>query len=901
MFMKVFDKILALLLGFVAFNGCFGQTTLYTMASGNVNDPLVWSTTGHSGPSCGCTPSSIDSVIIGPHAITLNTIMNAKSIVVNSGGTLDFTGNTANIFDGTFEVNSGATVVSSAGADLEFEAGYCRLTINSGASTTLNFIQVNAIDSLLFTGDGDVTLNDDIRINGDDLTVRFNHGGTLNLATTNASLMLRPASSNVLFINTGTVNIGGDVQIEGATHQFTNSGSINVSDDLLLIGGTHNLTNNGTLIINDNFLINTIANTITNSSSGVITINGSGSNGLTFNANDNIFINQGTVDIPTGRFRLVSSTQTGNSFVNQSGSTLTVGGDMQFNDGPFIFSNSGTVNLLGRFDDMAGAEEIHNLNGSIWNYEGVHNATLAAEIDLFTNYANNEFNYNKSTGAAQEVIVPQDAYWHLTLSGSGNKEVYDDLDINGNVTISSTANFDVNTNGCDLSVAGNWISTSTFDEGLQNVTFDGTSNQTLNVLGGEIFYNTTINKSSGNLIMEVDIDITNVFTLTTGGIDMNGNILRLNLQSPGAIVQTSGYVISEQVDNSSKLSRNIGTTTGNYLFPFGLADGTYIPLSLNLSSGDLGYATLSTYATPSNNLPWPTAPDAVTNLTSSTGAVLDNRDFTIDRFWQIDETGGSGMADITFSYSDAEVTLSVIGNESLLEAQRYNTTTNLWEGATAGQIQNPATNTVFVPSVTNFSPWTLALNISPLPITLSDFEVVPVYDEDFKPSVDVSWITKSEIESDYFEVQRSAKGVEFEAIGTIKAAGNSSVAINYNFQDPNPLMGKSYYRLKQVDMNGEIEFTDNKQIEISGITITSIYPNPSMGPIDLVIDVKKEETALLQVVDLKGKIVQSEQIELLAGMNLISKNLSGIASGTYSIRIVYNNGKSFTQKQVLVK
>ena len=67
------------------------------------------------------------------------------------------------------------------------------------------------------------------------------------------------------------------------------------------------------------------------------------------------------------------------------------------------------------------------------------------------------------------------------------------------------------------------------------------------------------------------------------------------------------------------------------------------------------------------------------------------------------------------------------------------------------------------------------------------------------------WSTATEINSDYFDVERSFDAIHFEFIGRIKAAGNSTSIVNYDFKDSKPYQGLNYYRLKQVDYNGDNE------------------------------------------------------------------------------------------------
>ncbi len=112
----------------------------------------------------------------------------------------------------------------------------------------------------------------------------------------------------------------------------------------------------------------------------------------------------------------------------------------------------------------------------------------------------------------------------------------------------------------------------------------------------------------------------------------------------------------------------------------------------------------------------------------------------------------------------------------------------------------------------------------PLPVEFLDFTAVKV-----DQSVLLEWETESEHHSDYFEVERSLNGIDWNRLLTVKGAGESSVKEIYQKMDDNPLDGISYYRLNQYDFDGTktslktISF--NNKVEI-GENDIRIFPNP---------------------------------------------------------------------------
>ncbi len=111
----------------------------------------------------------------------------------------------------------------------------------------------------------------------------------------------------------------------------------------------------------------------------------------------------------------------------------------------------------------------------------------------------------------------------------------------------------------------------------------------------------------------------------------------------------------------------------------------------------------------------------------------------------------------------------------------------------------------------------------PLPVELSYFDVKPMEDEIVK----LNWQTQSEENSDYFEIERSQNESEFESIGRVFSAGNSIEVIDYEFEDRLPILNQfSYYRLKQVDLDGRITFSNVKSVKVDREGTLSIFPNP---------------------------------------------------------------------------
>lgn len=485
-------------------------------------------------------------------------------------------------------------------------------------------------------------------------------------------------------------------------------------------------------------------------------------------------------------------------------------------------------------------------------------------------------------------------YFTSTLNVTGNFT----LDINGELDLSLNS-----TEGGTMNLSGHWLNlrdeTNVAEEG-SIVNFTGNSTQTITVSNDtkEGFYRMGVNKSAGNVVTNesVWIDKNNnggvlpMLSLNNGSIDLNGNELIVFNPASTAVQRINGGVISERFDNLSKMTWVSQTPPALYEFPFITASGIYIPFIINTLSGTLSQVTAATYPTPPDNLPWPVTPVTVNNLTSGIGLTPDNRDATVDRFWQVD-VGGTITADLTFNYAPAELPSAPYNNASGMKGQRYNSTSDLWQpylpGQTAGSFF------VTVPAVNNFSTWTLTNDISPLPVELLSF--VTVLNK--KQDAELTWVTASEINNDYFEPEKSADGNLFFPLSRIAGAGNSNEILSYTYIDEFPFDGYTYYRIKQTDFDGNYSYSGITSVKKStSEEIVSLFPNPTKNSFVIVLPENSTESSFY-ISEMSGKVIQHISCVNNKSTNLIEVDISKLASGIYLVKS--ENG--FVQKLIIAE
>lgn len=165
-----------------------------------------------------------------------------------------------------------------------------------------------------------------------------------------------------------------------------------------------------------------------------------------------------------------------------------------------------------------------------------------------------------------------------------------------------------------------------------------------------------------------------------------------------------------------------------------------------------------------------------------------------------------------------------------------------------------------------------------LPVELIKFEVFESNEE-----VLIEWATASEINNDYFTIERSVEGSKWQEIHRISGAGNSSVKLMYRKRDDWPLYGIAYYRLKQTDFDGKFKYF--KTVAITRTKFQNklhVYPNPTTH--QLTVEGNKEERDNLKVYSILGtdiscQVMRNEDYETKTILNL-----SNLEPGTYYLK-----------------
>ena len=147
----------------------------------------------------------------------------------------------------------------------------------------------------------------------------------------------------------------------------------------------------------------------------------------------------------------------------------------------------------------------------------------------------------------------------------------------------------------------------------------------------------------------------------------------------------------------------------------------------------------------------------------------------------------------------------------------------------------------------------------------------------------LTWATATEQNNAGFEVQRSTDGTSFSKIGFVRGAGNSTTQKDYTFTDNRVIANRTtYYRLKQIDLDNQFEYSNTISLGARTATTLAIYPNPSTGVFTLDGQGWSGQTA----VTVTNSLGQNYQIAITN--NQI--DLTNLASGVYFLQVL-NDGE----------
>ncbi|HEX4956580.1 MAG TPA: T9SS type A sorting domain-containing protein [Lacibacter sp.] len=151
--------------------------------------------------------------------------------------------------------------------------------------------------------------------------------------------------------------------------------------------------------------------------------------------------------------------------------------------------------------------------------------------------------------------------------------------------------------------------------------------------------------------------------------------------------------------------------------------------------------------------------------------------------------------------------------------------------------------------------------------------------------VEVNWISVSEQNSLDFTVERSINNKDWNAIASVPAKGNSNSEINYQAYDPSPAKGINFYRLKETDINGTVQYSTIAKITNRTTGNITIFPNPVSNTATVYSTNSFSNNQTVQIFSMNGALIKAIQVK--AG-NTLQLPVQELGAGVYFIRLTEN-------------
>ncbi len=703
------------------------------------------------------------------------------------------------VFDGNIQVNStnggGILFAINAASNATLIAGH---TITVGASgfslgeLRLNrFIQLGATpQNLTLTGTASLTVGPGASFDGN---VDFRapqlflsgatFNGTASLEKTGAGNST--GAGNNIFNSTATItNSGTDVLRTNGNNTFNGTTTlINSGSNDLLLELVNGSTYNGNL-------------TLTNTGSSYIRAAYLGSTAF----NGNIFVNS-TNGI--GVYFVENALGSATLAVGQS---IAVGGT-GFSFGELRIQRFTQAGATPQTLTLTGAAVFRSGANAIWNGD----LTVTSPRVFLDGSTFNGATTITKTNAVSDVSVGGNTFSGTTLLANAGTGIFRLGNTNpdifaGNVTFDQQSGSlqpaynSVSTFQGNVSVNGN--SAITFGANVGTASFEGGNNQVINKLGSAdpVFRRLQMNKVGNSVTLNTSIAISTSATFVAGVVNSSAvNVFTFNDNS-----------ISVGGSNASHVDGPV-LKIGNDPFSFPTGDNGIFRTIAMSAPGNTAHAFTAEYFF---------AAQAFGGV-----ATYDPSFATVSacEYWTLDRTIGTSNVNVTLSWVSADCSGIYISDLPTLRVTRWNGS-NWVDHGNGGTTGNTAVGTVTTSGpITSFSPITLASTsfANPLPVELVAFSVIPI-----ENVVSVQWTTASELNNDFFTVERSVNGFEFSGIAEVTGAGTTAISTNYEYIDQSPLQGISYYRLKQTDFDGTTAFSEIIRIDRDRPLVLIMYPNP---------------------------------------------------------------------------
>jgi hypothetical protein len=399
------------------------------------------------------------------------------------------------------------------------------------------------------------------------------------------------------------------------------------------------------------------------------------------------------------------------------------------------------------------------------------------------------------------------------------------------------------------------------------------------------------------LTLNSPVTVSNNLTMTAGNITTTStNLLTLGNNAPATLAWTSGKVVGP-MKRWMAAATNSGASSS--MFPLGNATRkAQASIEYTTAPTTAGYLEAKFIATSPANA----ATNAYATLTDQFNYVLNN--LVTEGYWEIKPSVTSGVdgGAYTVNLEGDNISLAASTNASYTDVRVIKSpdphTSWILQGDHGTATGANADFTVSRTGMSGYSFFAMAFpSNAPLPIELVSF-AANCSDNN---TVSVNWTTASEHNSDYYTVEKSRDGLNWNVLATKAAAGNSTQLINYSVADASEVSGTVYYRLTQVDVDGASKMFDIVSTNCSSeneLTLVA-YPNPSNGQFTVKIENALGGKYDLAITDMQGKIIEEHSLDLETGTTVVKLNPVGLQPGVYLLQFMQDVKPIQQQKLVI--
>lgn len=405
-----------------------------------------------------------------------------------------------------------------------------------------------------------------------------------------------------------------------------------------------------------------------------------------------------------------------------------------------------------------------------------------------------------------------------------------------------------------------FINNGNFTAGNSLVKFAGSSDK--NIAGSSVtsFYDIEIAKTANKKIfLQTNAGLSHQLNFTTGLFDLNQKTFTL-----------AGTAF---LNNESESSRMTGLNGGEAV----------ITLTLN-APNSINPGNLGAILTTSSNL-GSTIIKRGHKMQTGTGLST-----SINRYFEISPANNTNLnATLRIKYFDAELNQQ---NENSMIMYRSADNGLNWTNQSINT-RDAVQNFVEKTGIAAFSRWTLSsASGSPLPVLGLQFTAKRINSS----KVQLDWKTIQEINNLGFHIERKKEtDNDYASVGFVNSAapgGNCSLPLDYSKIDSNSFAGKTYYRLKQEDINGQFMYSVIRVVNGNTDKAISLkaWPIPAAGDFSILVQ-GIDKNDLVQIIDVSGKLVQQIQVT-----DNVQQKVNKLPAGTYFLRLA--NNKDVVQKIV---